>query len=608
VAKPLRDEPDHYREIPRREFCLAGIRLLGRHWALALGTVLSLMSVGLLETYPVHFVRQALELMFSDAPEATRSLAFAIGGWYVCVVLAAGMGLVVSACSSQLGARIVRDLRQQTYDHVQLLSARFLEDQRRGDILNRVLDDISQIRHAVVSPLIWLGQSVATFGFAIVFLWQISWELTLLCLPIGGVLVATLYVWGRVCRPLWRESRKAMADLWGTFAENLAGMREIQVFGREAYESERIRDANRRVETLEVRSTLLWQVSETAFGILFPLATVVILWHGGLLVRTQELSIADLSAFLLYAGLLIRPLRGTAGHYAGIQRALISAGRLAAVLRRDAPVEDLPAARPLSLVRGRIRFENVAFAYETGRSILHDFTLEIAPGEVVALVGKTGAGKTTVIKLLLRFYDPLHGTIWIDDSPLKQATLRSLRKHVGVVFQDPYLFAKSLWDNIAFGDPAAGPDAIRAAARAADVDEFAGDLPLGYDTPIGEGGVKLSQGQRQRVAIARAMLHDPRILILDEATSALDAASEERVQAAMWRLLRDRTCLIIAHRLSSIRGADRIVVLDGGRIVEEGSYASLMGRAGAFARLYEAQRWTADAGDGQPASGRVGTR
>jgi ABC-type multidrug transport system fused ATPase/permease subunit len=420
--------------------------------------------------------------------------------------------------------------------------------------------------------------------------------------------VATLYVWGRVCRPLWRESRKAIADLWGTFAENLAGMREIQVFGREAYESERIRDANRRVETLEVRSTLLWHVSQTVFGVVFPLATVLILWRGGLLVRTQELSIADLSAFLLYAGLLIRPLRGTATHYAAIQRALISAGRLLAILRLHAPVQDVSSARPLSLVRGRIRFENVAFAYETGRSVLHDFTLAIAPGEVVALVGKTGAGKTTVIKLLLRLYDPLHGTIWIDDSPLKQVTLRSLRTHVGVVFQDPYLFAKSLRDNIAFGDPAAGPDAIRAAARAADVDEFAGHLPLGYDTPIGEGGVKLSQGQRQRVAIARAMLHDPRILILDEATSALDAVSEERVQAAMWRLLRGRTCLIIAHRLSSIRGADRIAVLDGGRIVEEGSYTSLMGRGDAFTRLYQAQLWTAEAGGGQPARSRVKSR
>ncbi len=472
-------QPDSYEQIPPLEFLRAGVNLLKPHWALAVGTLLSLMLVGLLETYPVLFVRRALESVVSDAPEATRSMALAIGGWYACVALAAGMGMVITYCSRNLGMRIIGELRQQIYDHVQLLSARFLEDYRRGDILHRALDDVAQIQQAVVSPLMWLGQSAATFGFAIVFLWQISWELTLLCLPVGLVLVVTLYIWGHLCRPLWSESRKAIAQLWGIFAENLAGMREIQVFGHEAYESERIREANQQVETLEVRSALLWRLSDTIFGVVFPLATVLILWRGGLLVRTQELSFADLSAFLLYAGLLIRPLRGTATHYAAIQRALISARRLFAILRIRPQVQDLPSAQPLSAVRGRIRFENVCFAYEGRHPVLQDFTLCVEPGEIVALVGKTGAGKTTAIKLLLRIYDPVQGVIWIDDTPLTGVRLRSLRKHLGVVFQDPYLFAKSLWDNIAFGNPRAGPVAIRAAARAADVEEFADALPQG---------------------------------------------------------------------------------------------------------------------------------
>jgi ATP-binding cassette, subfamily B, bacterial MsbA len=557
-------------------------------WA-AISIFVALAFQGFLEAYPIMLLRQAMHIITGASASAPSHLILLILFWYSCAVAAALIGLAASYLTAYLGTGLGADLRQRLHDHIQRLSADFFEDRRSGDLLNRSAGDVAELQQFIVAPLTWAGDAVFSLGFAFYFLFRIDWQLTLLCVPIGVVIVLAMYLIGRRLRPIFRRYREAASSIFDLFSENLAGIREIQAFTREAEQTEKYQGTNRELRRLEVRTAVLGQLLTTVFSVLFPLATVAVLWWGGGRVRTGGLRLDDLVAFLVYAGMIIRPLRGMGGHYSALQRALVSAERVFEVLEIQPQVQESPSASALPAGRGAITFEAVGFSYEGRKPALSCINFAIEPGQMVALVGPSGAGKSTLIKLLLRYYDPQQGRILVDGADLREVTLQSLRGNIGIVFQDPFLFNASLRDNIAFGRPDASPEEIVAAARAADLESFIEELADGYDTHVGERGLKLSGGQRARLAIARALLRDPRILILDEATASVDTATEQRIRTALERLIASRTTLVIAHRLSTVVRADRILVLSEGQVVEDGKHADLLAKKGLYASLYRSQ-------------------
>jgi len=578
---------------PRR----AGLRaLFGWVWPrlhpyrwVALGTLVAMALQGLLEAYPVQLLRKAIHEITSPHPAMGSRLIFLVGVWYLCAVAAAIASVFAAYWAACLGTGLGANLRQRLHDHIQSLSADFFEDRQTGDLLNRSIGDVAELQNFLVAPLTWIGDAVFSFGFAFYFLLRIDGQLTLICAPVGALLIMVMYIVARWIRPVFRRYRQVSSDIFNLFSENVSGIREIQAFTREDTQSARYQGTNLELRRLEVRTAVISQLLTTAFMIIFPLATVAVLWQGGLRVQGGRMPMADLVAFLVYAGMLVRPLRGLGGHYANLQRALVSTERVMEVLETAPRVQEAPEAIDLPAGQGEICYEKVRFSYDARHNALEAVSFHILPGQIVALVGPSGAGKTTLVKLLLRYYDPQEGHVLLDGNDLRQVTLRSLRGQMGVVFQDPFLFNGTLRDNIAFGKPEATEEEIIAAARAADLEEFIGALGDGYDAVVGERGVKLSGGQRSRLAIARAMLRNPRILILDEATASVDTESERRIQASLDRLMAGRTCVIIAHRLSTVIRADQILVLNQGRLVESGTHAALLSKAGLYANLYQLQ-------------------
>jgi ABC-type multidrug transport system fused ATPase/permease subunit len=565
---------------------------IGPYRWVALGVIVTLALQGFLEAYPVWLLRESINQITDPAQAGIgikKYLVLLVALWYGCAFTAAGCSLLASYLAARLGTGLGADLRQSLHDHIQKLSADFFEDRQSGDLLNRSAGDVAELQQYIVSPLTWIGDALFSFGFAFYFLLRINWQLTLMCAPVGVLLVAAMYIVARWIRPTFRRYREVSSDIFSLFSENVSGIREIQAFTREEARSDRYQGTNRELRRLEVRTKVLGELLTTSFSIIFPLVTVLVLWQGGVRVQSHHMQISDLVAFLMYAGMLVRPLRGLGGNYAGLQRALVSTERVMEVLETKPKVVESPTAVDLPPGKGGIIFERVGFSYNQRQKAVEDISFEIRPGELVALVGPSGAGKTTLIRLLLRYYDPQEGRILVDGLNLKEVTLNSLRGQMGVVFQDPFLFNGNLLDNIAFGRPEATEEEIVAAVRAADLAEYIDDLPDGYNTLVGERGVKLSGGQRSRLAIARAMLRNPRILILDEATAAVDTESERRIQQALDRLIVGRTCVVIAHRLSTVVRADQIIVLQQGKLVEKGKHEDLLAQGGVYAHLYEAQ-------------------
>ena len=554
----------------------------------ALGTIFALAVQGWMEAYPLKLLWHAINNI-TDPKSSISDLLKIVALFYGCSVVAAFMSLIASFLAARWGTGLGADLRQNLHDHIHRLSSDFFEDRQSGDLLNRSMGDVTEVQHFVTAPLTWVGDALFNFGFAFFLLLSINWQLTLMCTPIGFLLVGAMYIIARRIRPIFRRYREVSSDIFSMFSENVSGMREIQAFTRESAQSARYKLTNQELRGLEIKTAVTGQLLTTAFMLVFPLATVVVLWQGGVWVKSGILSLAALTTFLVYARMLIQPLRGMGGHYSNMQKALVSAERIMEVLETAPRVQEAPNAIDLPAGKGAIAFENVCFSYNDRQQAIGGVSFRAEPGQMIALVGPSGAGKTTLVKLLMRYYDPQGGRITLDGYDLKDISFKSMRGQMGVVFQDPFLFNGTLRDNIAFGRPGATPEEICAAARAADLEEFINDLDEGYETRVGERGVKLSGGQRSRLAIARAMLRNPRILILDEATSQVDTATERRIQTALDRLVVGRTCVVIAHRLSTVVKADKILVLSQGRLIEEGTHQELLIKAGAYAELYHAQ-------------------
>lgn len=563
-------------------------RLLGfaRPYAvrLAIAAVLLVVSTGLYLAWP-QFVQRMIDGAVSahDGAQLDRTVLLLAG----VLVARAVVDSVRSYLVSWTGERIIADMRIRLARHLLGLSLSFYNDRKTGELLAHVTNDVTQVHFAVTQSIINILSQLLTLGGGAAIVFSVNWKLAALTFVVSP-LVAIIGVWyGRRIRRLAHAMMDAQGEAIGMLQETLAEIRTVQAFTRERHEEGRFSQGIEKQFGLAIRMTR-WQstIGPVLFLLIFS-GIITVLWYGGHLVIDGELTIGQLFEFILYMGMIAAPVGGLANEWSRVQQAFGSADRVFDILDREPDVRDLPGARPAPRVEGRLDLDRVSFRYRAGPLVLNEVSATIAAGSVVALVGPSGAGKTTLVNLIGRFYDPVDGTVRVDGVDLREYTVSSLREQIAVVPQEPILFAATVRENIRYGRLDANDDAIRMAAEAANATEFIRRLPDGYETVVGERGVKLSVGQRQRIAIARALLRDARILLLDEATSSLDNESEYLVQEALQRLMRGRTTVVIAHRLTTVQRADRILVLAGGRVLESGTHGELLREGGLYQRLYE---------------------
>ena len=485
-----------------------------------------------------------------------------------------------------IGQRVTADFRTTLFGHLQTLSVSFFARRRTGELISRLMNDVGSLQQVMTDAPIDAAKQVVTLvgGLAILFL--MNWRLCLLILVLLPAIVLVARLFGRRLKALSTRAQDETARASTILEEVVSGIRIVKSFVREEYERARFAaQIQRALDVVLTRASILAIFVPTITLVTFAAAATV-LWYGGTQVIRGAMSPGDLIAFVLYAGLLIGPFGTFARLYSQIKEAQGALERVFEILDTRPEVADQPGARTLPTVRGHVAMHGVSFAYDPRAPVLTDISFSAEPGEAVAVVGPTGSGKTTLINLLHRFYDPTAGSVTMDGYDLRSVTLSSLYRQIALVPQETHLFGGTIRDNIRYGRITASDEEIEAAARAANAHDFIIGFPDGYATQVGEKGVNLSGGQRQRIAIARAILKDPRILLLDEATSALDNESELLVQEALDRLMKDRTTFVVAHRLSTIQKADHILVLDKGRLVEEGTHAALLERRGLYYHLY----------------------
>jgi len=488
-----------------------------------------------------------------------------------------------------VGQRVLASMRERIFERLQRLPLRYFDRHPVGDLMSRVTNDVDTLNQLLSQGITQLLGSLFSLIGIVVAMLILDWRLALVCFAIIPVMLLTNVFFARRARRAFRTTRETVGDVTAGLQEEIIGVREAQAFNRTAANIERFRVRNAANRAANVQAVAITSAFAPAIDVLSTLATAVVIGYGGYLVLTGTLTVGLLTAFLIYVQQFFRPIQLASQVYTQGQAALAGAERIYNILDEESEPPDPPGARELGEIEGRIEFEDVTFAYDPGRPVLHDVSFDVEPGQTVALVGPTGAGKTTIANLIPRFYDATSGSVRVDGFDLREVERRSLRRRIASVLQEPFLFSGTVAENIRYGRLNATQEEIEAAARAVSAHDFIAALPQGYDTRLGTGGGTLSGGQRQLVSFARAVLADPRILILDEATSNIDTRTEALIQEALGTLLRGRTSVVIAHRLSTIRNADMILVVESGRVVERGTHASLLSSGGLYADLYRRQ-------------------
>lgn len=521
------------------------------------------------------------------------ALWWIVGAFLIAGLLNWAMSYVQTYLTGWVGERILADLRNRLFNHLQRLSLGFFERNRAGVIISRLTNDVEAIDQLVTDGVTSLVQNTLTLLGTAILLFILDWRLalaTLLVIPFMSI--ATIIFRVRSARA-YTAVRERLGLLTATLAEDIAGMRIVQAFTRERTNIQNFRNVAERYRDSNMQTVVLNGLYFPFVDLLSSIALAVVLGYGGHLYFQGEVTLGTLFAFMLYVQNFFDPVQQLSQLYNTFLSATAALDKIVDVLDEEPEVLDKPSAQPLPPVEGHVRFDHVRFGYgEKGPDVVHELDLDVPAGTTVALVGHTGAGKSTIAKLLARFYDPREGAITIDGHDLRDVTQASLRRQLGIVPQEGFLFAGTVSDNIAFGRPDAPAADIVSAAETIGAHDFVSNLENGYDTQLQERGTRLSLGQRQLVALGRALLADPRILILDEATSSVDIGTERKIERALRKLLAGRTAFVIAHRLSTIRDADLIVVLEHGRVIEQGTHEELLQKRGLYTSLYG--DWAAD--------------
>jgi subfamily B ATP-binding cassette protein MsbA len=578
--------------------------LLRPHWkalSIALVAVIGQGLADILEPWPVKIVidhvigSKEMPGWLTGMIDATlgRDKIAILNFTALAVVTIAVVGAISSYTEKYLttsvGQWVTHDLRRTLYQHIQRLSLAYHDQKRTGDLISRVTSDIDAIQGFVTSALLGIFINLLTLVGMIGVMLYLDWQFTLIALSIAPLLFIVVYSFTHRIKKASREVRKKESEVVSIVEEVFSSMRVVKAFAREDYEQSRFEQESLESVEAALRARSLKAKLSPLVEIIVAAGTCLVLWYGTRLVLAGTLTAGALILFLLYLGKLYKPMRELSKMTDTLSKAAVGFERIREVLETERQVRDLPHARPAPRFKGQIEFEHVAFGYTEDRLILKDVNFTIEPGQIAAFVGPTGAGKTTIISLIPRFYDPLSGRVKIDGTNVRNFKQYSLRQQISFVLQETLLFRAPIWQNIAYGKPEATRDEIIRAAELANAQEFIEKLPEGYDTMVGERGVTLSGGQRQRIAIARAIIRHSPILILDEPTSGLDAASEELVFSALGRLMAEKTSIVIAHRLATIRRADVIFVVKDGIVVEQGTHQQLLARGGLYSELYEIQ-------------------
>lgn len=580
------------------------IDLLRPHWTaltLAFIAVLGETLTDVLEPWPVkivvdnllqhkrlpNWIAKPVVSLFGDNQFAI--LNFAVGAVAAIAIVGALSSYFEKYLTTSVSQWVTHDLRRLLYGHIQRLSLAEYDETRTGDLISRVTSDINAVQDFVNSALLGILVNALTLVGMIGVMFYINWRFTLIALSVSPLLFAFVYVFTHRIKKYSRAVRKKESELTSVVQEVLTSIRVVKAFAREDYEQERFEAQSlENVETALKARSLKAKLAPLV-EVIVALGTCLVLGYGGRLVLHGQLSAGVLIVFLLYLGKMYKPMRDLSKLTDTVSKAGVGYERIREVLEIESKVRDLPRAKKAPKFKGQIEFEHVNFSYDGEHQVLKDINFKIEPGQIAALVGPSGTGKSTVISLIPRFYDPTGGKVKIDGHDVRDYKLKSLREQISFVLQDTLLFCATIWENIAYGKPDASRKEIEEAARLANAHEFIEKMPEGFDTMVGERGLSLSGGQRQRIAIARAIVRDTPILILDEPTSGLDAASEQSVIEALDRLMKGRTTLLIAHHLGTIRHADCIFVVKDSELVERGTHEELLAAGGTYAELHKIQ-------------------
>ncbi len=516
-------------------------------------------------------------------------LNFAVLAVIVIAVFGAISSYIEKYLTTSVGQWVMHDLRRVLYSHIQRLSLSYHDQKRTGDLISRVTSDIDAVQSLISSVLLGMLVNVLTLVGMMLVMLYLNWMFTLIALMVAPGLFLVVYHYTHRIKKASRAMRRQEGEVVNVLEEVLSSIRVVKAFAREDYEQQRFERESRESVEKALQARNVKAKLPPLVEIIVACGTCLVLWYGARLVLAGSLTSGELLVFLLYLGKMYKPMRELSKMTDTISKASIGWERIREVLENEMQVRDLPGAKPAPRFKGKIEFDHVSFSYDGNQPVLDDLSLKIEPGQLVALVGPTGAGKTTIASLLPRFYEATSGEIRIDDTDIRSFKQKSLREQISFVLQETLLFRATVAENIAYGKPNATHEEIVRAAQLANAAEFIDRMPEGYDTMIGERGVTLSGGQRQRVTIARAIIRDSPILILDEPSAGLDAASEKLVFDALENLMQGKTSIVIAHRLATVRRADVIFVIDQGRVVEQGTHEELLANGGLYARLYELQ-------------------
>lgn len=516
----------------------------------------------------------------------TQILAGAVAVLLVLTALKGVFGFLLGRWSEVASQYVAYDLRNAIHEKLHSLSFAYHDRAETGQLLSRSIQDVERIRFLSGRAILRMFQAMTLLLITFVALVWMNWRLAILAVMTMPLLSYVAFRFGRIYRPLSRDIQNELGNLTTALEQNLRGARIVKAFAQEDAEIKRFEQANQHWFDLSAIGIKLSAINVPFINFIASMSTVIIIWYGGQQVMSGNLTLGELVAFTTYLGQLVNPLRRFGVIIPAVAQAAASGERIFEILDAESDVREAPDAIELPQIEGNVQFDNVSFAYFGKRTVLSEINLDVKAGEVIALLGTTGSGKSTVMNLIPRFYDPSSGTITIDGVDIRSVTLNSLRDQIGIVLQETTLFASTLRENIAFGSPNATDEDVIAAAQAAQAHDFITKTKDGYDTEVGERGITLSGGQKQRVAIARALLKNPRVLLLDDATSSVDTETERDIQIALENLMQGRTSFVIAQRLSTVRMADRVLVLDKGRIMAQGTHDELIERSGLYAEIY----------------------